>query len=417
MAETIADVLVRLGVDTEGLRSGFREARSQTARFASELARILSGQGGPLGIAGGITQLVGERIPGRAGGILSTIGGFISSIGSALSGLFRKAARDVARLVKRTFDEIILAYREGSASLGQTIEQLEAERAEAIRRLSKKKGGRDELRKLLPQFDQALASLRSQQQSIFERFDEQLDLLRTGEAFRGVAADVRDVVRQFRAYVDAGGDLARANEFLSRSLEQIRGDSATALAEGEVRAIEGALRLNDLLREREALLADAAEEERRIRSRGVLERQLTLGQQRARELEALRQQRDERLAALDQEIRLQQLKVDAEAGVFDLARDRIALETRLLELKAAEFNREAAQLKALRDIVAGIVPTAAGLLTLTPAVGTELNLGTVQIFLGENATPQQARAAGEEVIESMLRAAARERERLGLLTA
>jgi hypothetical protein len=416
MAETVADVLVRLGVDTEGLRAGFRDARSQTARFASDLARIFSGQGGPLGVAGGITQLIGERIPGRAGGILSAIGRIVSSIGSAISGLFRKAAHDIARQIKRTFDEIVLAYREGSATLGQTIEQLEAERAEAIRRLSRKKGGRDELKKLLPQFDQALASLRSQQQAIFERFDEQLDLLRTGEAFRDVAADVREVVRQFRAYVDAGGDLARANEFLSRSLEEIRDRSAAALAEGEVQAIENALRLNGLLQEREALLAQTAEEERRIRSRGVLERQLTVGQEKARELETLRQQRDERLAALDQEIRLQQLKVDAEAGVFDLARDRIALETRLLQLKAAEFDREAAQLAALRDIVAGIVPTAAGLFGLTPALHTELNLGTMQIFLGESTSPQQAQAAGEEVIEGMLRAAARERERLGLLT-
>lgn len=416
MAETVADVLVRLGVDTEGLRAGFREARSQTSRFASELARIFSGQGGPLGIAGGITQLLGERLPGRTGGILSALGGIVRSISGAISGLFRRAARDIARQIKRTFDEIILAYRNGSATLGQTIEQLEAERAEAIRKLSRKKGGRGELKKLLPQFDQALASLRSQQQAIFDRFDEQLELLRTGEAFRDVAADVRDVVRQFRAYVDAGGDLARANEFLSRSLEEIRARSATALAEGETRAIEDALRLNDLLRQREELIAEAAEDERRIRSRGVLERQLTTGQEKGRELEALRQQRDERLAELDQEIRLQQLKVDAEAGVFDLARDRVALETRLLELKAAEFEREAAQLAALRDIVAGIVPTAGGLFGLTPALRTELNLGTVQIFLGENATPQQARAVGEEVIESMLRAAARERERLGLLT-
>lgn len=415
MAETVADVLVRLGVDTEGLRSGFREARNQTTRFASELSRIFSGQGGPLGIAGGITQIVGDLIPGRAGGILGAIGGIVSSIGRAISGLFRQAARDVARQIKRTFDEIALAYREGSATLGQTIEQLEAERAEAIRRLSRKKGGRDELKKLLPQFDQALAGLRSQQRAIFERFDEQLALVRTGEPFREVAADVREVVRQFRAYVDAGGDLARANEFLSRSLQEIRTSSATALAEGEAEAIEEALRLNDLLREREALIAEATEDERSIRSRGVLERQRTVAQDKAQELEALRQRRDERLAELDQEIQVQQLKVDAEAGIFDLASDRIALETRLLELKAAEFDRDAAQLAALRDIVAGIVPNAAGLFGITPALRTELNLGTVQIFVGDHATPVQARAAGEQVIESMLQALARERTRLGLL--
>lgn len=415
MAETVADVLVRLGVNTEGLRSGFRDARAQTAQLATDIGRIFSGRGGPLGIAGGITQLIGNQIPGPAGGILSGIGSLVSSIGRAITGLFRQAARDIARQIRQTFSEIVLAYREGSATLGQTIEQLEAERAEAVRRLSRRKGGRQELNQLLPQFDQALASLHAQQQSIFERFDEQLELLRTGSAFRDVAADVREVVRQFRAYVDAGGDLTRANEFLTLSLQEIQSNSAIALAEGETRAIEDALRLNGLLREREELLAEAAEEERRIRSRGVLERQQTVAQQKGQELQAARDRREERLAELDQEIRVLQLKVDAESSVFELAVDRVNLEMRLLELKAAEFDREAAQLSALRDVVAGIAPDSAGLFGLTPALRTELNLGTVQIFLGDQTTPAQARVAGEEVIESMLRALARERERLGLL--
>jgi hypothetical protein len=414
MAETVADVLVRLGVDTAGLRAGYRDARNQTTRLASDLARIFSGQGGPLGIAGNITQLIGDRIPGRAGGIISSIGSVISSVGRAITGLFRRAAQEIAQEIRRNFDEITLAYREGSATLGQTIERLEAERAEAIRRLSRRKGGRDELKKLLPQFDQALASLRAQQQAIFERFEEQLELLRTGEAFRDVAADVREVVRQFRAYVDAGGDLARANEFLSRSLEQTRSSAASTLAEGEERAIEDALRLNALLQERERILADSAEEERRVRTRGVLERQRTVAQEKSAELEALRRQREERLAEIDQEIRVLQLKVDIESQVFDLTAERVALETRLLELKAAEFAREVAQLAALRDVVAGIVPGAGGLFTLTPGLHTELNLGTLQVFVGENATPAQALATGEEVIEGMLRALARQRERLGV---
>jgi len=285
-----------------------------------------------------------------------------------------------------------------------------------IEELSRRKGGREELRRLLPQFDQALASLRSQQQAIFERFDEQLELLRTGEAFREVAANVREVIREFQAYVDAGGNLARANEFLSLSLQEIRAASATALAEGEEQAIENVLRLNQLLLKREQILADAADRERDIRTRGVLERQQTVAQTKAQEIEAVRRQRDERLAEIDQEIRVLQLKVDAESSVFEVATDRIALETRLLELKAAEFDREVAQLAALRDIVAGIVPTAAGLAGLTPALRTELNLGTVQIFLGDNSSPAQARVAGEEVIESMLQALIRQRERLGLLT-
>ncbi len=415
MADTVADVLVRLGVDTAGLRSGFRDARNQTTQFAADLARTLSGQGGILGIIGGATRTIGGLIPGAAGGILRGIGSIFASIGRFFSGLFKRASRRAAQEIRQEFETIISAYRAGSTTLGATIQQLERERAEAIRRLSGKKGGRKELDKLLPDFDSAIADLRARQQAIFERFDEQLGLLRAGEAFRNIAADVRELIRQYREYVDAGGNLARANEFLSLSLERIRSDSAAALEEGEQRAIEDALQLNDLLREREELLAQAADDERNIRTRGVLERQQTLAQQKSVELEVVRRRRDERLAELDREIAIQQLKVDSEARVFDLTAERVALEARLLELKAREFDREAAQLAALRNIVAGIVPGANGLFSLTPALQAQLHLGNVQIFLGAGATSDQARAAGEEVVEGMLRALVRERDRLGLV--
>ncbi len=385
MPDTIADVLVRLGVDTSALRAGFRDARSETSRFAVDFANTLSGRSGSL----------------------------FSSIGSFFAGLFTRGAKTAANNITREFQDIITAFNTGSATLGETIRHLEVERAQAVQRLSGKKGGRNELNNLLPQFDEAINKLHTQQQATFERFDEQLGLLRTGEAFRSVAADVRDAVRQFRDYVDAGGDLAKANEFLSLTLEQLQTRSAEEVASGEAQAIEDALQLNKLMRERKDLLASSAEEERSILSRGVLERQRTVAQDKSVELEALRRSRDERLADLDQNIRVLQLKVDTESQVFTLARDRVALEMRLLDLKAREFDREAAQLAALKEIVTGIVPGAGGLFTLTPALQQILNLGGVQILVGENATPAQARVAGEQVIEGMLRGLVRERARFG----
>jgi hypothetical protein len=410
MPDTVADVLVRLGVDTEGLRAGFRDARSQTARFATDLVDLLSFRGGVPGVLDSAAGVAGNILPGPFGSFLRGLRGVFSAIGD----LFTRSAHRAAREIRASFQEIVTAYSAGSLTLGDTIARVEAERERAIRRLSSKKGGRKELEKLLPEFDRALDGLRERQQAIFEQFDASLDLLRTEESFRDVAAGVRDLVRQYREYVDAGGDLARANEFLSRSLEQLRSRSAADLAEGEARAIEDALELNTLLREREALLAESAEDERRIRTRGVLERQRTVAQEKSAELEALRQRRDERLAELDQQIGLLQLKVDIESRVFDLASERIALETRLLELRQQEFEREAAQLAALRDIVAGILPGASGSFAPTPALQQQLNLGGVQIFLGSGATPEQAQRAGEEVIEGMLRALVQERARFGV---
>lgn len=419
MPDTVADVLIRLGVDAAGLREGFRDARSETARFASDLASTLavSLRGGPLEIISGALRTSGSVLPGPLGSILRGIGGVFGAIGSFFSGLFKRAARNAAKEIRRTFDHVISEFNTGANTLGATIDRLERERERAVRRLSGKKGGRDELNKLLPQFDQALAELRQRQEVIFEEFEASLAVLRVGEAFRDVAADVRELIQQYRTYVDAGGDLALANEFLSRSLEQLRAEAATEFAEGEQRAIEDALRLNALLREREDLLAQAAEDERRILTRGVLERQRTVAQDKAAELEAVRRRRDERLAELDQDIQLLQLKVDIESRVFDLTQERVALEMRLLALKAQEFEREATRLAALRDVMAGIVPGAAGgLTTLTPALQQVLNLGGVQIFVGENATPAQARAAGEEVVLGILGAVMRQRARLGFST-
>ena len=419
MADTVADVLIRLGVDTAGLRDGFRDARSETSRFAADLASTLSVslRGSPLEIVGGALRTGGGLLPGPLGSIFRGIGSVFGAIGSFFSGLFKRAAQNAAKEIRRAFERVIGEFNAGSATLGATIQQLERERERAIRRLSGKKGGRDELEKLLPQFDQTLGQLRQRQQAIFEEFETSLALLRAGEAFRDVAAEVRNLIQQYRTYVDAGGDLALANEFLSRSLEQLRSESATEFAEGEQRAIEDALQLNDLLRQREDLLAEAAEDERRILTRGVLERQRTVAQDKTVELEAVRRGRDERLAALDQDIRLLQLKVDIESRVFDLTQERVALETRLLELKAHEFEREATRLAALRDIVGGIVPSQAnGLTALTPALQQVLNLGGVQIFVGDNATRAQARAAGEEVIFGLLGAIIRQRARLGLST-
>ena len=414
MPETVADVLVRLGVDTAGLRAGFRDARGQTVRFASDLARTFSGSGGLISILDGVTRGVGGPLPGVLSGATRSVGGLFGSIARLVTGLFTRAARDIAREIRRSFNEITAAYDAGSFTLHEAIQRTEQERANAIRRLSGRKGGRRELDRLLPQLDRTIAELRERQQAIFQQFDASLETLRTSEAFRGVAADVREVLRQYRAYVDAGGDLARANEFLSRSLVELRAQSAAQLSAGEERAIEDALRLNELLRERENLLAESAEEEHRILARGVLERQRTVAQEKSVELAAVRRRRDERLSELDQDIRVLQLKVDSEARVFDLARDRVVLETRLLELRAQEFDREAAQLAALRDIVAGIVPGVTGLFTLTPVLRLDLNLGSVQVFVGEGATPAQARVAGEEVIEGMMRALVRERARFGL---
>ena len=185
MPDTVADVLVSLGVDTAGLREGFRQARTETTQFANDLSQIFSMSGGPIALIGDVARTTGGAIPGPLGAAVRGIGSVISAIGRAISGIFTRAARRIAREIQRSFQETVNAYNAGGLTLAETIRRIEQERENAIRRLSGKKGGRKELDKLLPDFDRTLAELQARQRAILEQFEASLDLLRTGEAFRG----------------------------------------------------------------------------------------------------------------------------------------------------------------------------------------------------------------------------------------
>jgi exonuclease VII small subunit len=135
------------------------------------------------GIAGGIGAILAS---GPLSDMLSSIpvvGGFVKPIGAILSiigGLFKAAARRIAERMKREFDDIVKSYNNGQTGLAQAIKELEAKRAEAIRKLSGKKGGKEELDKLLPAFDDQIQSLKKQQKQVIENFEQQLDIIRLG---------------------------------------------------------------------------------------------------------------------------------------------------------------------------------------------------------------------------------------------
>jgi hypothetical protein len=316
-------------------------------------------EGGTLGgIGGGISAvsgLLGSKLLSKIpviGEFLPAIGGVLSIVGS----LFTAAAKRIAEDVKKSFQRTLDNYQNGNASLIQTITDLESQRISAITRLSGKKGGKDELDKLLPEFDREITNLKKQQDEITRNFIDGLVALRQqNDTLEQVHKRWADINKQVREYIGAGGDAALAAEFLSRSLEKIRQDAAEELSRAEQDAIQDAIKLNDLLEQRIDLEDEFKKKEFDLINADAIERRQAGAVTRGKELEALRKQHQEQLDNINSEITLIQKKVDKEKEVFDLAASAAELRRRDEELTLQNLDKQIDKWKTLKDIVNGIV--------------------------------------------------------------
>jgi hypothetical protein len=314
-------------------------------------------QGGVLGGIGAVASSLGG---------LPVIGPYAAAIGSALSligGLFTAAAKRIAEDIKKSFQKTIDNYQNGNATLIETLNAVERERTDAISRLSGKKGGKDELDKILPEFDQEIASLKLQQKQIVEGFEASLSLLRIqSDTLAQVEKQWTDINKQVKDYLDAGGNAAKAQEFLALSLAKIRQDAQDQLDQSEQDAIQDALKLNDLLTQRNKLNEDFAKQEFDLINADALERKQAGAVTRGKELADLRAQHQKDLDAINDQIKQAQVRVDKETKVFNLATDITALHRRDEELTLKALDEQIQKYKDLKDVASGVfslTPTAA----------------------------------------------------------
>ena len=162
-------------------------------------------------------------------GIGATAGiiGAVASIGTSIVGIFKsmfgRAAEQIAKDIRKQMSKITEAYSDGASTLITTMTDLERLRQESIRRLSGRKGGQKKLDELLPEIDRQLADLRKQQQKIFEDMAQSLKMLRLEENLRSVQSSFDEVVKKYKEYIDAGGEVATANEFMTLSFDELMG--------------------------------------------------------------------------------------------------------------------------------------------------------------------------------------------------
>lgn len=369
-----------LGKDSEKASEDLSSFADTVSSIAGEVGGLVSaskGTGGPFQ-AGMQGMSSGAGLGGQIGSMFGPMGGMIGTAVGAGAGLVigifagkaKKEAENIAKRITAEFNAVLVEVSQGTIGLGKAVESEIATINSAVQQLSGKKGGRDELKQILPQMEQQLQQLQSQQQNIIKSFDKQLEIASAPQASQALVQPIQQIIDTYQQYVLAGGNVELANKYLQDSFRSLVTQGLDQLNQSEQDAINNALNYNDLLLQRQELIQNTNQQIQDIMSRGVAVRQMPEGVTKARELQQLMLKATNQQTQLDQEIAVSKHKLDNESRIFQLATTRVGLETQLVELQNAQTDKaDAATQALLREVAAYSQGTPTNLPTALDMIG------------------------------------------------
>jgi hypothetical protein len=396
---SMKDAFDGFGRTVESLGNAFEFFQNTITNFINAFQKgyasggVLGGIGGVLGEAAKIDP---EPISRGILQIGSVVFGFIG-------GLFTKEAKRIGEQISKEVNATLKSFNTGGATLIDTIRALERERQEAITRLSGKKGGKDELNKILPDIDEKLASLKDQQKTLLDSFNEQLSVMRLqSDVLGNVLKTWQDINKQVKDYIGAGGSAAAAAEFLSLSLAKIRQQNIDDLNQGEQQAIGDALQLNELLQQRIKLQNDFNKQQFDLINADSLERRAAGSVSRGQQLAQQKKDFDDQLSQLNAQITGTQQKVSLEKQVFNLVSDTAALQQRQNQLNIIALQEQIQKWKDMQTVIASIVLGSNGLFTLAPGFGGGgTTIGTVTVNVNTGSGPVNGKQLGSDISDAI----------------
>lgn len=303
-------------------------------------------QAGMTGMASGLQ--LGMMFGGPIGGVIGAGAGLITGV---FSGKAEQRAEKLAKKIVAMFNAVQTEIQNGTQTLAAGV-QLQIKNIEnAVSSLSGKKGGRDQLKNILPQMEQQLQQLQQQQESVIKTFDQQLSVLNAPEAYQETLGQVQQIINTYQQYIQAGGNVANANEYLRQSFVNLVQNGMNELNQDEQDAIQNALNYNDLLLQRQELIQSTNQQIQDIMSQGVAARQMPEGVSKAQQIEQVERGAQQQLDQMNAEISVSQYKLNTEQKIFGLATTRIGLENQLVALQDQSANLQFKQIEALGSMV------------------------------------------------------------------
>jgi len=281
----------------------------------------------------------------------TAIGGAIGGMVGFISGTFMKASRHIAEDVTNAVTKITRNFQDGSATLGQTLTDLENERSQAIAQLSGIKGGQAQLDKILPGLNEQIAQLKLQQRQAINAFEQGLDVKALDINIQSTAQQIQQLVTAWKQYIDAGGDVTKANKQLELSFSQLENVTVNQLNKDYEDALQNAIDYNKALLDRQQIIYQEAQSERDILNQGVLIRTRSIAQTKMSQIAQMRLAEQKQLEQVNQQIALEKYKMDVESKIFNLTGDRLTLEAELVQAKYHEIDLDMARIAAEQNLI------------------------------------------------------------------
>ena len=314
--------------------------------------------------AGGVMSggMAGMQFGSNFGPLGSVVGGIGGAIFGGIFGHKQEELRKDLKTIQDQMQSIISSMNAGTISMAQTIADLRKERESAIKMLSgnkkagkSKKGSASQLQSTIAGIDAEIAKLVDEQTQILQSLTSSLITISQPIQYQEYMNSLDQIIQKYQEFASAAQgnseEMAKANQYLNLSLQNYITTLNQNLNQAQQTAIQDALTLINLEYQRQQLINQEAQQEYDILTQGVLTRQRTTAMTKGQEIGQLRYQRDMQLEQMDEEIALNQAKVDAETKIFGLATTRIGLEQQLLAAQEEAANYQIAQVLALSQVV------------------------------------------------------------------
>jgi len=399
---TVSGAFTGFGRPVDSLGSAMTVFSKGVQGFASAIEQGY--QSGGLGgaIGGGLSQ-VGSVLGSFKGlGPAGAIIGGIGSIFSTISDIFQAAAQHMAQVIQRQIQNITEAYSTGQATLTTTIQQLESERTQAIESLSGMKGGQKQHDQLLPALNQQIAELQQQQLQIKQSFDASLQSLSLqSQTLSDFVDKWQQINTQVQQYLNAGGDVAKAQQMLSQSLQQVLTTDQQTLQQNQSSAVQDALQLNQLLQQRVQLEQQFAQQEFALKNADSVERANSPALNAALSYQQQKQQDLSQLQDLDSQINLMQAGVNMESQVFSIAKSTADLQTQSNILNIEQLATQLQQYKSMQAVVSSIYQNPDGTYGTSLASSVDVNNPGVTPFSTTVNNPSQLAKLSDQIAQQI----------------
>jgi chromosome segregation ATPase len=291
-------------------------------------AAVSAGGNQTVGSIGGTIAGVGVgllAVNPIVGGVVAGVGAVITLIG-ALLGNAKKQAQTIAKEIANFTASTVAAVNASDETLVQGLQTLQGQRQQAIQQLSAKgNAGNQQLAQLLPQIDQQIEQIKGQAQQVQTAFAEAFQTSQLPQAIQSYGDQIQQLNKQVKDYVNAGGSAATATQFLVNQLNAMKVAIGNSLLQSEQQAIQLLQQEIQLQIQKGQVIQQEAQQEADILNQGVQSRQRSTAQTQAQQILALRQQRDQQLTGINEQIAQTRAQLGNQQEIFGLSLNQNSL--------------------------------------------------------------------------------------------